>query len=108
MTIKYKTFTLYSGKGADSWEVFQTVKKEAIPTAMVKAGVTASPGDTKEITIGYYSSLQNALTKMIAVILSEKEETVSLSEFLVAYTKEKEDMVEAFNEVLSIKQIKLK
>ena len=105
MTIKYKNFTLTPGTHAKStWDVTQTIETKVTGIHASKypnLKVGDLTGETKEELVGYFSSIGQALPVIINLILAEKEETVSLSEFLVVYTKEKEDMVEAFNEVLN-------
>ena len=89
MNLHHRDFTLYPGLGSDSWEVYRNPK-----------AATNKKGRGK--LIGYYPTLKMAINKIIEVLLAENKATVSLSEFLVAYTQEGESLVKSFNELRGV------
>ena len=59
-------------------------------------------GTTREKLIGYDYSLERAVRVMIGLILKDKQGTVSLSEWLAAYIKEKEELLSEVREAMSV------
>ena len=104
MTIKYKNFTLTPGNGITSWDVHKTIKVVA-NTKMIadKLGVKigGTTGKTREVLVGYDFRMESAIRAIIETIVANKDEHASLSDFLVAYTKEKQDVIRAINGVMT-------
>ena len=104
MTIKYKNFTLTPGNGITSWDVHKTINGVAMNKMIadkLNLKVGQSTGKTKEVLVGYDFRMESAIRAIIETIVADKDEHASLSDFLVAYTKEKQDVIRAINGVMT-------
>ncbi|MFA5638657.1 MAG: hypothetical protein WC961_07250 [Anaerovoracaceae bacterium] len=105
MTIKYKNFTLTPGNGETTFDLTKTVEVIArTQTLSEKHNVPLGEktGSTNEIIIGYDFQLETALKQIVLSSLSDKEDIVSLHEFIAAYAKEKEELQQTIKKALSV------
>ena len=106
MVIEYKNFKLIPGNGIYTWDLTRTVPTTAINEKIAQMNgvkVGEPTGRTKEDEIGYDYRLEVALKIIIEIILAEKEGTVNLTQYLVAYVKEKQELVEYIKKTLAVK-----
>ena len=106
MEIKHKGFTLTPGNGVYTWDMHQTVDvvartKEMAIKHNVKIG--DKTGTQREELIGYDYRFESALRVMIDVLIAQKEGTFNITQVLVAYVKEKQELVEYIKKALAVK-----
>jgi hypothetical protein len=105
MTIKYKNFTLTPGNGETTFDLTKTVETVATTAAACeKYGVERGEktGAYNDISVGYDFQLETALKQIVLSALSDKEDVVSLHEFIAAYAKEKEELQQTIKKALSV------
>jgi len=97
MEIKFKGFTLKPGMYAkDRWDLTRTKQTVMSNLPSMKSKYPkAKIGDvvgTSEEELGYDLRLESAISKTIAYLLAEKEETTDLKGFIKAYKGYKDEL----------------
>lgn len=107
MEIKYKDFVLQPGSGRYTFDLIQKVP--VVVTAVLQSKghfkdkkVGDVSGTVKDKLVGYDFSLERAIRVMIELTLAEKKGTISLSEWLAAYIKEKEEILHEVRSAVSV------